>query len=292
MFLVPWLLYLMAVLLMLRFLPDAPAPTSGTRALATVLSAFSIAPFRNRDFSLAFACRFLLTTGNSFAQTYQVFVLMDVIGLASGQVPSAMFTTTACVAVMGAILSPLAGTLVDKTGRMKPLVVVAGALVIAGLAVSQTKTLKPFITAMVVLGVGKSVVYALTTALAASVLPDKGNAAKDMGIIQIANSLPQSLAPALGPLLMMIGGGHANYEAMFIAAAFLPQAACSPSCPFGISNRKDPCPWRPHPTLTPLSSMKPAWCSTGSHPMMPGGSVVSCVRPGIRLRPPSPSKSP
>jgi MFS family permease len=157
MFLVPWLPYLMAVLLMLRFLPDAPAPTSGTRALATVLSAFSIAPFRNRDFSLAFACRFLLTTGNSFAQTYQVFVLMDVIGLASGQVPSAMFTTTACVAVMGAILSPLAGTLVDKTGRMKPLVVVAGALVIAGLlAVSQTKTLKPFITAMVVLGVGKA----------------------------------------------------------------------------------------------------------------------------------------
>lgn len=220
MFLVPWLPYLVAVLLVLRFLPDAPSQSTDGISLATVFSAFRVNPFRDRDFGLAFSCRFLLTTGNSFVQTYQVFLLMDVVGLASGQVPGAMFTVTASIAVLGVIVTPLAGTVIDKTGRMKPLVVGAGLLVTLGLlAISRTTSLTPLIVAMVVLGVGKSIIYALTTALAASVLPDKGSAAKDMGIIQIASSLPQSLAPAIAPLFLAIGGGHSNYEAVFIAAA-------------------------------------------------------------------------
>jgi MFS family permease len=209
-----------AVVLLVKFLPDAPAVSSKGISLGTVFSAFRVNPFRDRDFGLAFSCRFLLTTGNSFAQTYQVFLLMDVIGLAAGQVPGAMFTITSTVAVLGGILTPLAGVVVDKTGRMKPLVLGAGLLATVGLlAVSQTKTLAPFIIAMIVLGVGKSLIYALTTALSATVLPDPANAAKDMGIIQIASSLPQSLAPALAPLFLMIGGGTGNYEAVFIAAA-------------------------------------------------------------------------
>ncbi|NOW45330.1 MFS family permease [Novosphingobium sp. SG751A] len=220
MFIVPWLPYLVAVLLVLRFLPDAPSHSTDGISLATVFSAFRANPFRDRDFGLAFSCRFLLTTGNSFAQTYQVFLLMDVIGLATHQVPGAMFTITSSVAIIGAILTPLAGVLVDKTGRMKPLVFGAGLLATVGLlAISQTTSLTPFIAAMIVLGAGKSVIYALTTALGASVLPDRASAAKDMGIIQIASSLPQSLAPAIAPLFLAIGGGHSNYEAVFIAAA-------------------------------------------------------------------------
>lgn len=203
MFIVPWLPYLVAVLLVLRFLPDALSHSTDGISLATVFSAFRVNPFRDRDFGLAFSCRFLLTTGNSFAQTYQVFLLMDVIGLATHQVPGAMFTITSSVAIIGAILTPLAGLLAT-----------AGLL-----AISQTTSLPPFIAAMIVLGAGKSVIYALTTALGASVLPDRAGAAKDMGIIQIASSLPQSLAPAIAPLFLSIGGGHSNYEAVFIAAA-------------------------------------------------------------------------
>lgn len=225
MFLVPWLPYLVAVILLVKFLPDSPAQSTGGISLAKVFSAFRVNPFRDRDFGLAFSCRFLLTTGNSFAQTYQVFLLIDVIGLAAGQVPGALFKITSAVAILGAILTPAAGFLVDRTRRMKPLVLGAGMLATAGLlAVSQTKTLVPFIVAMIVLGVGKSLIYALTTALAASVLPDRTSAAKDMGIIQVANSLPQSLAPALAPLFLMIGGGTSNYAAVFIAAALFAAA--------------------------------------------------------------------
>ena len=56
-------------------------------------------------------------------------------------------------------------------------------------------------------------------ALAAAVLPEGGKeAAKDLGVLNIANALPQSIAPAIAPIFLAIGGGG-NYTALFIAAA-------------------------------------------------------------------------
>jgi hypothetical protein len=51
------------------------------------------------------------------------------------------------------------------------------------------------------------------------VLPEGGKeAAKDLGVLNIANALPQSLAPAIAPIFLAIGGGN-NYTALFTAAA-------------------------------------------------------------------------
>ena len=47
---------------------------------------------------------------------------------------------------------------------------------------------------------------AVDTAMVARVLPNKDDAAKDFGIMNVANSLPQSIVPAIGPLLLSIGG--------------------------------------------------------------------------------------
>ncbi len=43
-------------------------------------------------------------------------------------------------------------------------------------------------------------------------------AAKDLGVLNITNALPQSIAPAIAPIFLAIGGGG-NYTALFIAAA-------------------------------------------------------------------------
>jgi MFS family permease len=225
MFLVPWLPCLLANVLMFAIIPDAPSQSEEGISLASVFSVFRVNPFKSWDFGCVFASRFLLATGNAFAQTYQVFVLIDVIGLVSGQVPRALLGITSTVAVISLILTPLAGWLVDKTGRMKPLVVATGLVATLGLAIlTQTHTLQPYMLAMIVLGVGKSVFYAMATAISATVLPSKSSAAKDMGIIQIANSLPQSLAPAIAPAFLAIGGGSANYDAMFMAATLFAAA--------------------------------------------------------------------
>ena len=50
------------------------------------------------------------------------------------------------------------------------------------------------------------------------VLPDSEHAAaKDLGIFNIANALPQSVAPAIAPVLLAVG----DYTLLFAAAAVL-----------------------------------------------------------------------
>lgn len=53
------------------------------------------------------------------------------------------------------------------------------------------------------------------------VLPHSGrDAAKDLGIFNLANALPQPLAPELAPLFLGPGTrGQGNYTALFVAAA-------------------------------------------------------------------------
>jgi hypothetical protein len=52
--------------------------------------------------------------------------------------------------------------------------------------------------------------------LVADVLPDPNTAAKDLGVFNIASALPQSIAPAIAPLILVMGGG--DYSVLFIVA--------------------------------------------------------------------------
>jgi hypothetical protein len=56
-------------------------------------------------------------------------------------------------------------------------------------------------------------------ALVLAVLPSQKDAAKDLGVFNIANAAPQSLAPFLGALL--IAGAAKNYDLLYISAAVL-----------------------------------------------------------------------
>jgi hypothetical protein len=43
-------------------------------------------------------------------------------------------------------------------------------------------------------------------ALVARILPRKEDSAKDFGLMNVANALPQSIVPAIAPVLLGIGG--------------------------------------------------------------------------------------
>lgn len=59
-------------------------------------------------------------------------------------------------------------------------------------------------------------------ALVTDVLPNPDNAAKDLGVFNIANALPQSIAPALGAFLLRIGSvDNQNYDLLLITAGVL-----------------------------------------------------------------------
>jgi MFS family permease len=57
---------------------------------------------------------------------------------------------------------------------------------------------------------------AVDLALVADVLPDKANTAKDLGVLNIAGALPFSVAPAIAPFILAIGGG--GYGALYAVA--------------------------------------------------------------------------
>ena len=86
------------------------------------------------------------------------------------------------------------------------------------LAASVADTLTIFLVAVVLVGIGQAVYAAVDLALCVGVLPDQRNSARYMGVMGIASSLPQSLAPAMAPLLLAIGTGQ-NFTAMFLCAA-------------------------------------------------------------------------
>ena len=114
--------------------------------------------------------------------------------------------------------SELERRLSDRTGRRKPFVFGAAAVVGVGLTMlALTTTLPVFYVAAAVMGIGIGAYFAVDLALITDVLPDREHkAAKDLGLFNIANSLPQSVAPAIAPLFLLIGGGG-NYTALFIA---------------------------------------------------------------------------
>jgi MFS family permease len=68
-------------------------------------------------------------------------------------------------------------------------------------------------------GIGQGVYVPIDLALGAAVLPEGGRqAGKDMGVFGIAGWLSYTVAPAMAPMLLAIGGED-NYPALFLAAA-------------------------------------------------------------------------
>jgi MFS family permease len=188
--------------------------------LARFAKSFWINPKTAPDFSWAFVSRFLLFMGLATLLTYQVFYLIDVLGVAPADVPAHLFKATLALTVATVAASAFSGWLSDVIGRRKIFVLLSAVIFGAGLIViGLADDFGTFVLGAAICGVGQGVYVAIDLALVAAVLPNKGaDAAKDFGIFNIANALPQSIAPAIAPIFLAIGTAGGNYTALFIAA--------------------------------------------------------------------------
>ena len=64
-----------------------------------------------------------------------------------------------------------------------------------------------FLVGMAVSGLGFGMYAAVDLALVVDVLPDKDNAAKDLGVFNMAGALPFSIAPGIAPAILAVGSG-------------------------------------------------------------------------------------
>jgi MFS family permease len=96
---------------------------------------------------------------------------------------------------------------------------VLSASVVYGLAlfvVAGASNFDGFLVGMAIGGLGFGVYVAVDLALVVDVLPDKANAAKDLGVFNIAAALPFSIAPAIAPVILALGGG--SYGVLYAVA--------------------------------------------------------------------------
>jgi MFS family permease len=227
MFLVPWLLSPFAVALFLWVVPDAPAVVEpGSRlSLIGIVRSIGVSALQHRDFAWAFVSRFLVLFGAAFAMTYQVYYLTDHLHVAPADVARFMVLSTSMMGVLTFFVSCIGGWLSDRTGRRKPFVGIAALVMGLGLAgIAFAQDFNQFLIAAALTSVGQGLYYAVDIALCVEVLPDREDAGRDMAVLQIANSLPQSLAPAVAPVLLGVALGGlagANYPALFVFAAVM-----------------------------------------------------------------------
>ncbi|WP_079403740.1 MFS transporter [Streptomyces sp. 3211] len=186
--------------------PAAPAPAKARGAqLAAFLSALA-----NHDFRWAFIGRALMVLGYFSVVGYQLYILDDHITLPGGLTPpAAMAVLTPVSMVAMAVSTVVGGLLSDRWNRRKVFVGVSAAL--AGL-VMAVPVISPTWTGMLVFsalnGLAFGCFMAVDTALVTLVLPRAEDAARDMGVLNIANAGPQIIAPFVASAVVTALGGY------------------------------------------------------------------------------------
>ena len=190
---------------------------------------FYFNPRRNPDFAWAFASRFLFVLAYAFLATYQAYYLLDQLGSAEADVPHQIFLGTLVQSVVVVAASLVGGRLSDRPGRRKVFVLAAAARVRAGAVRGRRRrSFNGFLVGMALGGLGFGMYMAVDLALVADVLPDPDNAAKDLGVLNIAGALPFSLAPAIAAVVLAITGSYAALYALAGVCALLGAGAILP----------------------------------------------------------------
>jgi MFS family permease len=205
---------LFAVRLNDRRLAKADRPAWSLRELA---GTFYVDPRRNPDFAWAFASRFMFVLAYAFLATYQAYYLLEKIGSAEAEVPRQIFLGTLVQSAVVVAASLVGGRLSDRTGRRKIFVLTAA--IVYGLAmfvIAVASDFNGFLVGMAIGGLGFGVYVAVDLALVVDVLPDKDNAAKDLGVFNIAGALPFSVAPGIASAILALGGG--SYGMLYAVA--------------------------------------------------------------------------
>jgi MFS family permease len=228
MFMAPAALGLVTVVGLVVALKDDRRKRPGYRppryTLREFANSFWVNPRRHPDFGWAFLSRFLLFMGVATLITYQVYYLSERLGMPNDEIPRLVFISAVVLSVVIVPASALSGWVSDWLGRRKALVFVAALVLAMGCAIiAFAGSFSVFLIGVAVAGFGHGVYVAVDLALVSEVLPDPDDAAKDLGVFNIASVAPQSLAPAVAPLFLAVplfaSGEGGNYTALFFAAA-------------------------------------------------------------------------
>jgi MFS family permease len=218
-------LFVVCVLPFLFILKDPPLPPELKPEfhLGEFVKSFWVSPKAHPDFGWAWLARFLVSLSVAMATLYLLFFLTDHLGFddeAAGQRQTVLLALYAGGTMLTAVIG---GYISDRMGKRKMFVIIASfimaisGIILAFVPDDQSGWSLTMIAALI-LGIGYGWYLAVDQALITQVLPTAGDRAKDLGVINIANSMPQVLAPVLAaPLVTVLGG----YTSLYLATAVI-----------------------------------------------------------------------
>jgi MFS family permease len=180
------------------------------------LKTFWVNPVAHPDFFWAFTGRLLLYTGYFAVTGFQLYLLTDYFHVGH---PEQLIPLLGILSLVGIIVSTVvSGPLSDRFGRRKPFVFASAVVVSLGFLLPWIwPDVNAWIIMTVLSGFGFGMFQAVDTALMSEVLPSAKSFAKDLGVVNIAATLPQTLAPGVAGAIVLAFG----YAALFPIAIVL-----------------------------------------------------------------------
>jgi MFS family permease len=191
---------------------------------------FWVSPRKHPDFAWAFAARFLMILAYQGVQSYLLYILRDHIHM-SVDASNSFAGVLTIVQLLAALVSTYAsGKLSDRLHRRKPFVIGASLIMGCALAIPLVwPTAAGMVALAALFGFGYGVYLSVDLALMTQVLPAEGvSSGRDLGILNVATTLPQALTPLVAWALISVSGGYASIFVAGIAFAVLGAVAILP----------------------------------------------------------------
>lgn len=209
---------LFALTLKDRKLTEKPG---GLRA-TEFFGSFVFDPRKHPDFGWVWLTKFMFMFGYVGVNTFLPYYLIQEFAVPPAEVPGPLVLINMVFIGATVLTSCLGGLISDRIGRRRPVLLVSATIMAGGLLFMATASSIPMvIVGMGLVGFGAGSFFAVDLALATQVLPEAKDTAKDLGVLNMANALPQSIAPAVAVPVMALGAaiGLGEYQFWYIFAA-------------------------------------------------------------------------
>jgi MFS family permease len=193
--------------------------------LGPFVRGFWVDPRKHPDFGWVWITRFLVVLGNAFVTTYLLFFARDVLELPPTEADTTVAGILTFYIITLLVFALVTGPLSDRIGKVRIFVMGASFIIAAALVIlAFSRDVGMVTVAAIVMGAGFGSYTAVDLALISRVLPRPEDLAKDLGVVNIANALPQVLAPVVAGLVVTAlrpVGYDVAYQSLYLAGAAL-----------------------------------------------------------------------
>ncbi|MGH8954589.1 MAG: MFS transporter [Microbacterium sp.] len=194
---------------------DMPKRSLDRRAL---LHSFALPARGARDYYLALIGKLLIVGAKFAISGYLLYILTDYMLLGGDDTARYISLVSLCLMLTAFGMGAIAGPISDKIKRRRlPVVIAAGLIAIGAILPFFNASPWALIAYALIAGIGMGMFNSVDQALNIEVLPDPDTAAKDLGILNLANTGGQVLGPIVAAAAIAVAG----YQGIFVLACAL-----------------------------------------------------------------------